>query len=296
MDVAELALQQEGLVARWQLLQSGWSDKQVRWASRGWRSIHHGVWTTGHHTLTDIHLWWAARLTTADSVLSHASGGAYFGFYEQPRSFTVITRPGSGGRAQCAGLLVCHSTLLDGDVVQSPGKPRVTSASRTLLDLVGTIDFEATRRRVVRDALRVGAVNAISIEIICRKHRGRRGVARLRTYAADYAHLPAKRSRSDAELLAVAAIDGSELERPDLNVVVAGFEADLVWRDQRLIIELDGPSFHHPVEDARRDAAWQGAGWTVHRVGTDMVYNDVDGFLRLVRTATSAANRRDRPL
>jgi len=290
VDYALLAARQEGIVARWQLLDAGWTDAKVRWASRRWSSVHDGVWSTGHSTLSDEQLRWAARLTTRDSVISHASGGAYFGYYDEPRSFTVVTRPGTGGRERCAGLLVCHSTLLIGDVVQEPGRPRVTSATRTLLDLMGTIDFDDKRRRVVRDALRVGAVNPVAIEVICRRHRGRRGVARLRTYADEYAHLPATHTRSDAEVLGLAAIDGASVKRPEINRVVAGFEADLIWPDERVIVELDGPSFHFDSEDAKRDATWRRAGWAVYRVSTNVVYNDPARFLREVRAALAGAN------
>ena len=49
---------------------------------------------------------------------------------------------------------------------------------------------------------------------------------------------------------------------PTLNVRRAGEEADLSWPRLRLIIELDGGPFHLDVgEDARKQAAWEGAGW-----------------------------------
>lgn len=253
------------------------------------------MWATGHNTLTPEQLRWAARLTTPDSVVSHASAGAHFGFFAEPKSFRVITRPGSCGRTRCEGLLVCHSKLLAGDVVQEPGRPRTTSPARTLLDLVAVLNFDDRRRRVVRDALRVGAVNAIAMEAICRRHKGRRGVARLRAYAADYAHLPARHTRSDAEILALAAIDGTRLKRPDINRVIAGFEADLVWPDERVLIELDGPSFHFDAEDAKRDAAWRRAGWSVDRISTNVVYDAPGAFLQTVRSALRGPNRRNKP-
>lgn len=289
MEALALMEQQQGLVAHWQLVDAGWTRRKIEWAKRRWQIVHRGVWHAGHNTLTPEQLRWAASLTTRDSVVSHASGGAKYEFFTDPASFTVITRPGSGGRERLPGLLVCHSKLLEGDVIRRHGEPPVTSPARTLLDLVGVLRSERARRRVVRDALRVGAVNAIELEEICRRHRGRRGVALLRSYIAEYAPLPAGRSRSDAELLAMATILGGGGALPELNVLIAGYEADLVWREERLILELDGPSFHQfESEDAIRDATWSSAGWTVHRISTDVVYADPNGFLRLVRTALTS--------
>lgn len=286
MDFEALACEQQGVVSVWQLLDLGWSRRKVGWASRRWRALHQGVWVTGHNTPTADQLHWAARLTTRDSVLSHASAGASFGFAANPRVSTVITRPGQGGRERLPGLLVCHSKLLDGDVLSRPGKPATTSAPRTVLDLVGVLRSEAAQRRVVRDALRVGAVTGLSLETICRHHRGRRGVALLRLFASEYAPLPAMRTRSDAELLAMATLAGAGEEHPDLNVKIAGYEADLVWRDRRVIIELDGPNFHQfESEDALRDAAWSRAGWSVNRISTDVVYDDPNQFMRFARAA-----------
>jgi very-short-patch-repair endonuclease len=60
---------------------------------------------------------------------------------------------------------------------------------------------------------------------------------------------------------------------PRLNHRIAGEEADLSWRSHRLIIEIDGSPFHQDVgEDARRQAAWEAAGWEVRRIDSDDVY------------------------
>jgi very-short-patch-repair endonuclease len=53
-------------------------------------------------------------------------------------------------------------------------------------------------------------------------------------------------------------------------VIVAGFEVDAVWPDQKLIVELDGYAFHRTraafERDRMRDAALQIAGYRVLRV------------------------------
>ncbi len=69
---------------------------------------------------------------------------------------------------------------------------------------------------------------------------------------------------------------------PRLNVRVAGEEADLSWPYERLIIEIDGGPFHLDIgEDARKEASWTGAGWTVRRLPSDDVYNHPSRLLAL---------------
>jgi very-short-patch-repair endonuclease len=71
-------------------------------------------------------------------------------------------------------------------------------------------------------------------------------------------------------------------ELPRLNVRIAGEEADLSWPAHRLIVEIDGGPFHLDAgEDQRKEAAWRGAGWTVHRLDADAVYEGPAGLLAL---------------
>jgi very-short-patch-repair endonuclease len=56
-------------------------------------------------------------------------------------------------------------------------------------------------------------------------------------------------------------------------LAIAGEEADLVWADRRLIIEVDGPQFHRfRDEDERKESVWREAGFTVRRIASDDVY------------------------
>lgn len=69
---------------------------------------------------------------------------------------------------------------------------------------------------------------------------------------------------------------------PKLNVRIAGEEADLSWSRRRLIVEIDGGPFHLDVgEDARKQACWEEAGWTVRRLSSDDVYEQPHRLLEL---------------
>ena len=59
------------------------------------------------------------------------------------------------------------------------------------------------------------------------------------------------------------------LPLPEVNQRVAGHEVDMLWRRERLIVELDGRAYHddHAFErDRDRDADLQAAGHRVVRV------------------------------
>jgi len=60
------------------------------------------------------------------------------------------------------------------------------------------------------------------------------------------------------------------LPRSSLNTLVAGYEVDMLWSEQRLIVELDGYEYHRSRKaferDRKRDAALLAAGLHTLRV------------------------------
>lgn len=272
---------QEGVVSVWQLRRDGLTRGQATHFVAGFREVHDGVYVSGHAPITARQRWWAAVATAPGSTLSHASAAAVHGMRENPGRFEVITRPGDGGPRLFGDLLVCRSRILPPeDIVHLNGLP-ITSGARTALDLLPYLDDRAARR-MVREGLRLGATTSAELRATMDRHPGRRGVGRLRPIVEEYAALPAQRTKSDAEFLAVELLQAAGRPKPQVNVWIAGEEADLSWDDRRLIIELDGPDFHRfPSEDARKDAAWRAAGWTVQRLPTDDVYDHPERLLAL---------------
>jgi hypothetical protein len=105
------------------------------------------------------------------------------------------------------------------------------------------------------------------------RHRRRRGSRQLANVLGNYSGLPLERARSGAEVRALEILRAGDHPLPRLNVRIAGEEADLSWPRHRLILEIDGGPFHLDVgEDARKQAKWEAAGWTVRRVTSDDVY------------------------
>lgn len=272
MDFDALRARQEGAFSVWQLRRGGWSQSRARHAVRGLREFHDGVYVTGDAPLTERQACWAAVLTQPGTRLSHASLARLMGFDDWRSDVATVTRPGSGGPRRQGSLLVYRSDHLPPGVLGEVDGLPCLSPARVLLDLMLERP-ERSARRLVRNALRVGAVDARALRVALALHPGRRGVDRLRAYTNDYAHLPMHRTKSDAEALGLAILDAARIPIPMVNVKLDGEEADYAWPDARWIVELDSRRFHHPVEDARKQAVWERAGWTVRRVPTDDVYD-----------------------
>ena len=276
MDVRlrQIVMDQLGLVARWQMLALGMSVGQAdsrAWRHR-WTRVHDGVYSVVGGPLTAQQRWLAACLTAPGTMLAGPSAAACWGFVNRDPAVVSVVRSGSGGPRHLDGVRVSRSATVVAEVDWHRGIP-VTSAERTLIDLAPHLGPDALAR-ATREAIRLRVVTAASLLDALARHRGRRGTARLRLFAERYAHLPIARTRSDAEGVALERLFLAGAALPAVNERVAGFEADLVDHDRRLIVEIDGPQFHlFPDEDARRDAAWQEAGFAVVRIPTTALYD-----------------------
>ncbi len=273
VGVAQLAGEQFNRVSRTQLRELGLSEAAIAYRVAIGRlvAVEQGVFAVAPVLKHDNWgRWMAATLTAPGSVLSHASAAAAWGFWSPPGAET-ITRPGSGGPRRHGGVLAFRSSSLGGECELLRGIP-ITSVQRTLLDLAARVSSRKLAR-AVREAVRLQLTTIASIADCLGRHRGRRGAGRLAATLARYDGLPLARARSGAEVRALEVLRGAARPAPRLNVRIAGEEADLSWSRQRLIIEIDGGPFHLDVgEDARKQARWEAAGWTVKRIPSEDIY------------------------
>ncbi|MGA8216958.1 MAG: DUF559 domain-containing protein [Solirubrobacterales bacterium] len=215
--------------------------------------------------------WMGATLTAPRSVLSHASAAAAWGILGGPGPRECVTRPGNGGPRVHGNVLAFRSSTLSGDVTTMQRIP-ITKVPRTLLDLARRGSSRALAR-ALREAVRLDLVTLQRLGDDLGRYRGRRGLRRLAAIVARYAGLPLERARSGAEVRAMELLRDAKRTLPQLNAQVAGEEADLSWPRARLIVEIDGGPFHLDVgEDARKQARWEAAGWTVQRIPAEEVY------------------------
>ena len=94
------------------------------------------------------------------------------------------------------------------------------------------------------------------------------GASALREVLEDYTGPPPERSELERRFVDFCREAGLPL--PEVNVYVGEFLVDAIWREHRLVVELDSWTHHRTrtsfEEDRRRDAALQLMGYRVLRI------------------------------
>ena len=141
----------------------------------------------------------------------------------------------------------------------------LTTVSRTLLDIAAILPLDALRRAVAEaDYRRLLDPDAVQAAL----GKGRPGSAALRRALGR--HLPQlAESLSALEDRFLALCQAAALPLPEANAKVSGLMVDALWREQRLVVELDGHAAHATpaaVErDRQRELILRAAGFEVLR-------------------------------
>lgn len=283
VQIAQLAGAQFNRVSRGQLEALGLSPDAIahRLEARRLVSVEQGVFAVppvlAHD---DWGRWMGATLTAPSTYLSHASAATAWGLLSRRGALETVTRAGSGGPRRHGSVLVYRSTTLEGECAELCGIP-ITTVPRTLIDIAPRVTHKALAR-AVRIAVRLELTTIEAIVDCLARHPRRRGSVPLIAVLARYKGLPIERARSGAEVRALEILRDAGYSLPRLNVRIAGEEADLSWAAVRALIEIDGEPFHLDTgEDARKQAAWEAAGWTVRRLSSDDVYERPENLVAL---------------
>jgi len=279
-DVTRVAARQDGVVATAQLRAAGLSEDAIAHRVRTGllRRVHRGAFLFGAVTGPWWEEWAAVLTCGSRSVLSHATAPALYGVRARP-AVVHVTRPSASGRRR--GLILHRGEVVDVRIVH--GLP-VTSPERTLQDLAGSLPERELARLLEEMRVRrlVGAVEVAP----CRP-----GAAKLRRVLArsDEPSL----TRSEAERRLLDLIRRAGLPSPATNVRVGRYEVDVLWPEQRLIVEVDGFAFHggQPAfeRDRRRDAELLARGYRVLRVTWRRLVDEPMAVVALIAGALSAA-------
>jgi len=253
--IAALAAEQHGVVSRKQLLAAGLGASAIgrRVDAGRLHPLYRGVYAVGHRLLSQRGRWIAATLAT-NAVLSHRSAGALWGV--RPWTGRIeLTVPRGPSRRQ--GLLLHRAVLAPDETTVRDGIP-VTTPARTLVDLAGVLQRHQLQH-ALNEAERL-RLDAPHLE----RYPTKRGTRALRALA------PPTHTRRDLEARFHTFLNDRRFPRPQTNVLIEGKEVDFVWRDQRLIVELDSWEYHRTrqafEDDRRTDRRLKAAGWTVIRV------------------------------
>lgn len=265
----ELGATQHGVVTRAQMLERGLPvhavDRLVR--ARRLVVVQRGVYQIGPLPLPRAAERAAVLAGGRDARVSHRSAATLLGVLEARQhvenvDVTVARR--RPRRIAGARLHIVRDLLMD-EVALVDGIP-VTTPARTLLDLAET---ETARdvEQAYASALRMQLVTTEAMAGMVEQHPSHRGAPLWRRLLADHGGPAFTRSEAEEKLLDLTRSAG--LPRPELNVDVLGHEVDFVWRDVRVVAEVDGFAFHASARsfaaDRRRDAELTAAGYRVLR-------------------------------
>ncbi len=201
------------------------------------------------------------------AALSHTTAAHWLGLVDhQPRRIHVSTPR----RCRSQPGVVVHGRRDLLERIWHRGFP-TTTLPQLLLDLAGTATRRELRRALAnadyRNLLDVGAVGAAL-------GRGRPGSARLREALSE--HLPRfARTKSKLERDFLELCESAGIPLPEVNVRVAGWEVDALFRAERLAVELDGYGNHRsPAQvkrDRRKEMALRAAGLTPVRYSDEQL-------------------------
>lgn len=282
------ALAQHGVVSRSQLIDSGISSGTI--SSRIARSflfpVFPGVYVVGRAEITQEGLWAASLLSTGmGAVLGGRAAATVWGFMDERNNIDVL-RIG-GGSNQRPEVKVKGTRgwpyVLVRKVrsISSPDRTyvnglAVTSVARTLLDLAELLP-ERRFRHAFTEADRLGLIVEEDLLEIRDRVQGRCGGRIFRRVVEE--RIPnIGRARSLLEGIFLELERDSRIPQPEVNVPVLGFEADFVWNERRVIVEVDGYEFHRGKEsfenDAWRSNRLRSEGWTLLRFTWRMLNRD----------------------
>lgn len=282
------------MIATWQLCACGLdSDATAVRVARGQlHRVHRGVYAVGTGVLT-----LRGRLTAAvlacggDAVLSHRSAAAWWEMLPwDGRDPEVIVRGGAGRAID--GIRPRWSRSLTERDVWRRDNIRVTSPARTTLDLAAQMAPKALRR-MVRQSLAERRVSVRQLADVLNRARRHPGARALRAIVAE-GHVP---TRSDLEDLALDLLEGGGIDRPEVNPKLflddRDIRPDLLFRQQRLVVELDSRRWHHdPLtqqDDADKQAILESHGHRVLRISWRQIVNHPEQTITRIRAALAPA-------
>jgi very-short-patch-repair endonuclease len=267
--IGDLASWQFGVVSRSQLLAMGIGTGaiQSRLRKHYLHQLHRGVYAVGHMALVPLAREMAAVLACGHTAaISHRSVAVVWHMLPASDDAEIDVTVASG-KGRRPGLRIHRSKLLwPRDVQHLRGLP-VTAPWRTLVDLADTAT-DRELERATHEALTRRLLSAGRLRSQLAQYRGRRGIGRLKKLLEDAD--PPTLTRSEAEERFLALVRAAGLPAPEVNVRIHGHEVDFLWRDQALVVEVDGFQFHSTraafERDRRRDAELQSAGLRAMRV------------------------------
>ena len=285
--IAALASKQYGYVTRAQLMALGMGSRAIdyRIATGSLIPVYAGVYAVGHVPVGPLPRAYAAVLACGDrAVLSHGSAATLWGFDKGWRRPYEVTVPTLHKRD---GIKVHRSRMLARcDITRQLGIP-VTSPARTVLDCSPRLTGKRLSR-FVNDALRTPYLHVPDLADVLNRNPTHPGTRLIRPHV----HAPTNSPLED-DFLAFAR--RYRLPMPVTNTYLFGYEIDVLYPRERVIVEIDSARFHLDRDsferDRKRDVVMLAAGYVTVRLTDERMKHDAEDEARRL-LAILAARRR----
>jgi very-short-patch-repair endonuclease len=240
--IAEIAGRQRTMITRRRLLALGVASTAVDHAIRRGRlhRVHQGVYSLVLlHARPPFAAEQAAILACGPTaVLSHHAAARVHGLRLPAPSAALHVIVTDSDRRRPGIHVHTTAALHPREHHRVQGLP-VTSIARTLVDLAPLYSARQLAT-LVDQALR--RTSRAQLREAVDRHPRRPGTPRL-TRLLDPTR-PSADTWSKAEARLLAAIRRAHLPTPETNVPVGGYVADMLWREQRVIVEYDSEEYH----------------------------------------------------
>jgi very-short-patch-repair endonuclease len=200
------------------------------------------------------------------AVASHWTALNLFDLLRSRRCGNRVHVTVAGMQPRRPGIHIHRVRGLPLDEVTSVDGVPVTTPPRTLLDISDAMSTRDLERTVI-EALGSQLTTRTALLDLLARYPRRRGSRILQSVLRSEDSVLV---RSEAERLFRSLVHEAGLPEPAVNAMIGGFKVDFVWRDQRLIAEVDGAAYHSTSNrfetDRLRDRTLVAAGYRVIRV------------------------------
>jgi len=266
--VAKIAARQKTLVTTAQLAQCGLGKDAVAYRvhSNRLHPVFHGVYSVGCGELPPLARELAALLACGKgSLISHHSAAFVWGLRTAPPTEVEVSVVGRCCASR-KGIRVHRIQKIHRHELSRHEGLWVSSPARAILEVAVTASVDEVAD-LVNEGQGLRRFAPGELEAVQRRHRGRRGARKLAEVLGDEDAMTVTRSKAEKAFLKL--IRDARLPVPETNERLGRYKPDFMWREQRLIVELDSYQFHGGPDgfqnDREKDLVYRDAGFDVLR-------------------------------
>jgi very-short-patch-repair endonuclease len=293
-EIARIAAQQRTLATADQLYARGITKRAIdyRVNAERLRVVFRGVYTVSPGELPPLALELAALLACGEhSFVSHRSAAFVWGLRATPPPQVEVSVVGRCCDSR-KGIRVHRIKAIHRAELRRHEDLWISSPARVALEVAAGATGDELADLVDR-GVEGRVFTPRELKAVIARHRGRRGVARLAEVLGNEDAMTITRSQAEKAFLKL--VRDARLPRPEVNQKLGRYVPDFMWREQRLIVELDSYRFHGGPRgfhnDHEKDLVYRDAGFDVLRPTRNHVVREPARVLVSVVRALERSHR-----